>query len=58
MNYLENFLECLETYYNPSNQGRWTTALCSLLNELVASFATRIKKFVDNLKFGVFWEKY
>lgn len=50
--YLKNFLKSLETYYNPSNHGKWSIPLGALLNDLVNAFCLRVKKerFQDNSK--------
>lgn len=42
--HLCTFLKSLETYYNPTNHGKWTMPLGALLNELVTSFSLRLKK--------------
>lgn len=42
--YLKNFLKSLETYYNPSNHGKWSIPLGALLNDLVNAFCLRVKK--------------
>ncbi|ODM89343.1 Proteasome activator complex subunit 4 [Orchesella cincta] len=50
--YLKNFLKSLETYYNPSNHGKWSVPLGALLNDLVNAFCLRVKKerYQDNSK--------
>ncbi|XP_035710341.1 proteasome activator complex subunit 4A isoform X3 [Folsomia candida] len=50
--HLCTFLKSLETYYNPTNHGKWTMPLGALLNELVSSFSLRLKKerYIDNKK--------
>jgi hypothetical protein len=44
LKHLTTFLKSLETYYNPTNHGKWTMPLGALLNELVTSFSHRLKK--------------
>jgi proteasome activator subunit 4 len=45
---LERFLNTVETYFNPSNRGKWSTSLAAILSGLSRGLAERLSKQRSN----------
>ncbi len=45
---LERFFNTVETYFNPSNRGKWSTSLAAILSGLSRGLAERLSKQRSN----------